>query len=178
MVDGCVTGVLALALAMASGGAWATFRRQLIDVLMTVHVVDGAAPRDLAMTRRIALFGICLQKKSEVAIQRRAQLNEDINSDISSNRITWYSLGGATEQQKKAWARRVAKNLMPSRILKFSRTRWLGSLDSITSCALVSNAWNLLPRVVTRWKDAMEGRCPGPAEAAEATPLPKSLRYQ
>lgn len=169
VADACITGVLSVALGMSPGGAYAAFRRVLIEILETVQVVDGPpAPDDsslLHIRRRNCLFDLCLPK-TEAGIKRRACLCQDINSDTMLEAIVWYRVGGATPAMRKAWAQRVADNLMPSRIAKFSRTRWLTTLDPITSCALLCNVWHLLPRAILRWKLVMESKNPGPVASA------------
>ncbi len=71
-VDGCISGVLAVSLALRTGGHFSSFRRVMQDiVLASLDVVDGVPPRANTphIIRRDALLKLCITG-SESASER------------------------------------------------------------------------------------------------------------
>jgi hypothetical protein len=161
VVNGAISGLVAVALAMKPGGSFTTFKKVIVQTLRAcVQVVNGPPPaeHDPRVRYKRSLFKL-LGVGCEV---RQTTLQELLNGDWTSDDILWYKPGGATEAQLQNWAEVVANVLMPKSLQIFPRTRWLSSLDSLSQVTLLACVHNLFSRVVTRWTLIMSGRDPGP----------------
>jgi hypothetical protein len=86
--------------------------------------------------------------------------------------IVCYIVGGLSDKDKVGVARDVTLALLPRRIDKFIRTRWLTSNAPVLQCCLVANSHNLLARTVCRWIDLQAGRRLTPAAPVDAAWVP------
>jgi hypothetical protein len=71
IVEGCISGVLATALCMRTGGFFASFRRTMQDIIAaSVTVVDACPPRanDPQIVRRNELLELCLPKTPQARL--------------------------------------------------------------------------------------------------------------
>jgi hypothetical protein len=165
VVDGLLSGAIAIALAFSPGGATTTFRKALALVIEhSVVVVDTLPPppghQDLRLRdARLDLF----LPATPAGMARRHVLETSLHGDMEADRIKWCVVGGADVTAVAAWSKRVADAMLPTKLKIFSRTRWLSLLDSLTDIALIASMHNLLHRVLPLWKLQMKGQPITPA---------------
>jgi hypothetical protein len=97
--------------------------------------------------------------------------------------IYWYVVGGASPDERSEWAKEVVLALLPSRIEKFARQRWLTTNTPVLQCCLLANVHNLLCRTSRR----LEYRGPWPCDPFDSPQyferpvhicqLPRLVRY-
>ena len=166
VVPGSVSGLVAFALAQRPGGAVAKLRQALGETLEAsldeIICGPGPPPGDPAMVRRDALLEQCLPDTPR-GRQRKHALRALITSDTAFSRCTFYTTG--PPPSKAAWARAVARNLLPSAVPVLQRARWLLNEESFAAAALLHNTFNVLSRAVPRWIAHMRQEAPPPAVA-------------
>jgi hypothetical protein len=144
------------------GSAFTTYRKQLLEVLLgSVHVIDGPAPGPdhVWSQRRDRLLDLVFYSDDDPAVVgRKFALRALLTGDIQHDKMLLHSPGGASDRQRRAWAKSLASALMPCRVEPVTRSRWLSALTPLTQCCLLANTHNLLERVTLRFVRAMAGK--------------------
>jgi hypothetical protein len=156
-VTGMMTGLISLSLAMRFGGQFMSFRRVLTKVILQSLTVVKSSPLEPehSQTRyRDTLLNLCLP----ASCPQIAKLRTLLTGDLLDNEILWRRpQGAASKHECKAYAQDLAANLLPNRLVIFSRTRWMQSVTPIAEAALLANTHNLLPRAVMAWTSKTKG---------------------
>ena len=159
VVDGLLSGVIALALSLAPGGAMDSLRTVIAEILqrsLVVHKVLPPLPHHAHAQRRDEFLKLLLPA-TPLGLQRKVTLQTSMHGDLDADEIVLCKIGGAAEEERKQWAKEVAVALLPHNIQTFSRTRWLNRVDSISDVALLAGTHNLLQRALPVWHRYMKG---------------------
>ncbi len=149
-VQGMLTGLISVSLALRMGGFFAHFKKILTSIIASSVTVVDAAPfseNHPWSQRRDGLLKLLLPP----TCSRRVQLHSLLTGDPTDDHIELRRPGGATDDEVKEYAKVLADQLMPAQLPIFSRTRWLGSAKPISEAALVGNFHRLLPRTTLAW---------------------------
>jgi hypothetical protein len=136
-----VSGVLATSLAQQVGGSVGKFRKEIVIIAIAqVRVYKCSPPPASAeqLHERDALLDLFLPDSCPAKRLRKEQLKVLLNSgNVEGSTIAWYC--PEDNPNVEQWASAVAGAVFPHGITKFTRTRWLTSLEAIDEVGLLCN---------------------------------------
>ena len=169
-----ISGLISMDMATRHGAAWRLFKLCLVETIVTsVTVLDVAppvasGPQDDYLDEVLRRF---LPGDGENE-QRRIKIKGMLRSDLQSERIFIYKVGGMTPNEVRAWAEKLADELLPTRLGSVKRQRWLTTAKPVSQSALLGVCYNLLERTLYPFVRRAAGKTARPLEpAADAVEL-------
>ena len=129
-VNGMLSGIISVTLALRIAGNFTSFVETVTATILDSLRVEKRPPFGPShpwSIRRDGLLALLLPPTS----LRVASLRVLLTGDVCSDEIVWRCPGGASAEDRRIFARTLARELMPHKLEVFSRTRWLGSLSAL-----------------------------------------------
>ena len=155
MVPGVFSGCVHLGITSRQGGHHKMLQDVLDEVLLTsIKPREGPIPTSQHpwSIRRDTLLALILPATRR-GRQRFRILRQALTGNLESEQIDWYHglSRPPTKLQVKNYAKKLRKNLLPTKLKLVKTNRWLRTLAPIGQIALLANTHNLLARAVVRW---------------------------
>ena len=150
--EGMVSGVVAVGLSARPGSMWKLMKRTLEDLIFcSIQEVDADPPLpgslgDIEVCRDAVLDTLLPDYAANK--DQRCNLKSLIRSNIDSEWILLYKCGGVTNGEKRAFATRLAGELLPRRPGSLRRQRWLTTVKPVAQLGLLGGFFNLLERML------------------------------